>query len=82
MQESKHRRVVESSDSDGEDVEVLVKKFTRSLLKIMGKSSGKDVIRKRESFDAIGAMNMDISRPIVPFLRKMVGGEASKGKTR
>ena len=35
------RRVVESSESDDEDVEELIRKFSKALMKKIGKSSGK-----------------------------------------
>ena len=40
------RCVVESSDSDNDDVEALIRQFSRALMKKMGKSSGRNVNEK------------------------------------
>ena len=76
--ESKHRRFMESSDSEDEDVEVLVKNFTRSLMKIMGKSSKKED-KDKGKFRCYRCNEPGHIKTECP-LSKKEGGEASKGK--
>ena len=75
--ESKHRRFMESSDSEDEDVEVLVKNFTRSLMKITGKSSKKED-KDKGKFRCYRCNEPGHIKTECPLSTKE-GGEASKG---
>ena len=76
--ESKYRRVVESSDSEDEDVDALVKNFARSLMKIMRKSSMKE--DKDKGKFRCYRFNEPVHIKTECPLSKKEGGEASKGK--
>ena len=76
------RRVVESSDSEDEGVEELIRKFSKALMKKIGQSSGNclrgSMGRRRKFLHAIGAINWVTSSPCCPLGKKDKGkdGEA------
>ena len=75
-------RVVESSDSDGDDVEAIIKQFTKALMKKMGKSSGKNV-KEKGGPKCYRCNEYGHIKPDCPLLKnKDNGGEASKGKRK